>query len=116
MTQEGKELLLKDLCARLPYGVKVTWDGLYPITLTPSIYGELWKEKRDQNIPKVYLRQMSSMTEEEIETYRIIIKSLLEKSVTDNVATLYNFLNSKHLDYNALIPQGLALQVPEGMY
>ena len=23
MTQEDKELLLKDLCARLPYGVKV---------------------------------------------------------------------------------------------
>lgn len=23
MTQENKELLLKDLCARLPYGVKI---------------------------------------------------------------------------------------------
>jgi hypothetical protein len=64
----------------------------------------------------LYLRPMSSMDSEEIEIYRAIIGSLLENSVTDNVPTLYNFLNSKHLDYNGLIFRGLALEATEGMY
>lgn len=36
MTQEEKQLLLKDLCARLPYGVKIT-DGLHITTLKVRI-------------------------------------------------------------------------------
>ena len=121
MTQEEKNLLLKDLCARLPYGVKcqhfkdktpyallgIDEDVLHidcPVYDEGDGYVEI-------EYCKPYLRPMSSMTEEEKETYRIIIKSLLENSVTNNIATLYNFLNSKHLDYNGLIHLGLAIEV-----
>ena len=43
MTPEEKDLLLKDLCARLPYGVKFKWCGGgriisdEPVTLDSSI-------------------------------------------------------------------------------
>lgn len=135
MAQEEKQLLLVDLCSRLPYGVKILhkgWDSDMDcdfdtvetlIGIDDRFIYTVWdktggREKHCLSVPnwKPYLCPMSSMTKEEIETYRIIIKSLLENSITDNVATLYNFLNSKHLDYNALIPQGLAIEAPEGMY
>ena len=45
MIQEDKELLLKDLCARLPYGVKVTWDGKHSLTVTPHIYCAIANEE-----------------------------------------------------------------------
>ena len=65
MTQEDKELLLKDLCSRLPYRVKVTWDGEYPLTVTPYIYCAITSEDNIDNLPKLLLRPMSDMTEEE---------------------------------------------------
>lgn len=131
MTQEEKELLLQDICARLPYGLKVccinlsdempkVWDLIgMPAPHLADILAEGSYRFAAVNIEesiRPYLRPMSSMTEDEIETYRAIIGSLLENSVTYNVPTLYNFLNSKHLDYNGLIFRGLALEAPEEMY
>ena len=128
MTKKEKELLLADLCARLPYGIECTTkltcyndvytvQGVYEdnVFIDCPVYEEgddMWMV--ESIIP--YLRPMSSMTNQEIETYRALIGSLLENSVTDNVATLYNFLNSKHLDYRGMIHMGLALEAPEGMY
>ena len=88
MTQEDKELLLKDLCARLPYGVKAYmkkwskldrkyYEGVYTIvSVHPSlndIYGstengsvEVILGYSDYDI-KPYLFPMSSMTEEQKE-------------------------------------------------
>ena len=91
MTQKDKELLLKDLCARLPYGVKIYFGGipklLTSITVKPGyteilVEGEYGKaaycdfistynnkEYLQEEIAekcKPYLRPMSSMTEEEI--------------------------------------------------
>lgn len=129
MTQEDKELLLKDLCARLPYLVKVTWDGKYPITLTPSIYAALWKEERHQNIPKVYLRPLSSMTEEENKEAKengCII--YCDTSPEDKGLLVFaspkgfDWLNKKMFDYReddegkTMIEKGLALEASEGMY
>lgn len=118
MTQEEKHTLLVDICARLPYGVYVKFKQYNePLCLSVkdrlSIYngGELIN-----NLQYLYLRPMSSMTNQEIETYRALIGSLLENTVTDNVATLYNFLNSKHLDYRGMIHMGLALEAPKDMY
>ena len=52
MTQEDKELLLKDLCARLPYGVKIelTWwvmdEGTYiNATLEPDHIEQLLNDE-----------------------------------------------------------------------
>ena len=78
MTQEDKELLLKDLCARLPYGVKVNNEiqgdfviyGVcenYIFARTTTSHADF----RIENI-KPYLFPLSSMTEEGIlELYKI---------------------------------------------
>lgn len=78
MTQEDKELLLKDLCARLPYKVEVLldlerqFDGGSTCTLTSIKLGEtpifnVDVTLHDCSIEEIrpYLRPMSSMTEEE---------------------------------------------------
>ena len=72
MTQEEKSLLLKDLCGRLPYGVKIelTWwvmgEGTYiNTTLEPDHIEQLLNDEDGDTEIKPYLRPMSSMTEEE---------------------------------------------------
>ena len=65
MTQEEKQLLLKDLCARVPYGVKLD-NGLKlrsvdALTQIVSCSGS----DRKVDYVKPYLRPMSSMTEDE---------------------------------------------------
>ena len=128
MTQEDKELLLKDLCARLPYGVigEYSWKGNEPHNreLTGNLYDELnssWSSTEDSKfIP--YLRPMSSMTEEEREEYINIKKEecngcvLTGKGDPNTEFLLVDFLNSHHFDYRGLIDKGLALEAPEGMY
>ena len=78
MTQEEKELLLQDLCARLPYGVKVTTTNpavKIGIISGISIKNKISVETKHANIVfdctevKPYLRPMSSMTEEEEKEY-----------------------------------------------
>ena len=79
MTQEDKQLLLKDLCARLPYGVRVVIEytqqgvpGTEEGVFNGYSYEEILKDSKDTEIVSIkpYLRPMSSMTEEEIEEYR----------------------------------------------
>lgn len=79
MTQEDKELLLKDLCARLPYRVLVHHPDYdepecLDTVLTPDAWMEggimctiddYWDSPHDIRSCKPYLRPMSSMTEEE---------------------------------------------------
>ena len=84
MIQENKELLLKDLCARLPYGVKILhtdWDYDHDtdfdtietlIGIDDRFIYTVWdktgdREKHCLSVSnwKPYLRPMSSMTEEE---------------------------------------------------
>lgn len=88
MTQEDKELLLKDLCARLPYGVKIQYNGWdydrdCEFSTVETLIGiddmfiyTLWSDEKDKHSIveplsitdyKPYLRPMSSMTEEEKE-------------------------------------------------
>lgn len=67
MTQEEKDLLLKDLCGRLPYNVVIHCtdnDTDYKCFLTTDILNELLHNIEYYNY-KPYLRPMSSMTEEE---------------------------------------------------
>ena len=71
MIQEEKELLLKDLSARLPYGVKVQYNNeIYNIDYISVLYEEVKLDIPDNytigiSEVKPYLRPMSSMTEEE---------------------------------------------------
>ena len=128
MTQEDKELLLKDLCTRLPYGVKcyIKFDDgkiFNERTLAPVMIQDFKKHSFVSFIP--YLRPMSSMTEEEKKEYEslcILIPvnydsdlSKYDYYTTDSIDS-FDWLNAHHFDYRDLIEKGLALEAPEGMY
>ena len=129
MTKEEKQLLLIDLCARLPYGVMCNvFNGKYDedMKLSPSLLS--W----DINDIKPYLRPMSSMTVEEGERLEQIAKETLGdfmfEAEEDGGAiyhmdkwkalspAMFDYLNSIHIDYRGLIEMGLVLPAPEGMY
>ena len=112
MTQEDKELLLKDLCGRVPYGIKCKYnDGVIVNTLSVNFFWEQiegWERyvnhtlKYDVEDIKPYLFPLSSMTEEQKEEWRDI---RLSKLPWDEL----NWLNKGHWDYRHLIEKGLAI-------
>ena len=137
MTQEDKELLLKDLCARLLYGVKaMEYEDEPPFTIdsydkADFIDDDNWIDSDgwNHNITKTkpYLFPLSSMTEEQ---WRELFKTAgyevreedcgrhTEMYYYDMVGhdnTLYpncdgvDWLNAHHFDYRGLIEKGLAL-------
>jgi hypothetical protein len=123
MTQKEKQLLLKDLCARLPYGVIVDvsrveeWKQL---TLTPFILSNYYD---DIEKIKPYLRPMSSMTEKEKKEhnfycgYKPYDENIGESYLTEyDMPDYIDFLYEHHLDFRGLIPMGLALEAPADMY
>lgn len=143
MTKEDIQILLVDLCARLPYKVKVVDDMGRVCTLTLSnvdlcsmFYGEDFDQGNTPSICKPYLRSMSSMTEEEKRKLQSfypggfgsqwfdIEKETIEIFECPSTITLYlsdnwqliDYLNSIHVDYRGLIPRGLALPAKKGMY
>ena len=129
MTQEDKELLLKDLCARLLYGVKVelhgevcTVLGYFDDFVMLTSNTPLGQQTNITNI-KLYLRPMSSMTDEEkMEWFQMRARhskmsgfnELQERA--DFTSESSDWLNAHHFDYRGLIEKGLALEAPEGMY
>ena len=118
MTQD-KELLLKDLCARLPYEVKVKfydhWVDEYeiiPLTaklLSDTVYiGDI----------KPYLFPISSMTEEQYEElWKELDKDRREtldranagQKCANPFTNVTDWYNKNHFDYRGLIPKGLAI-------
>lgn len=116
MTEEEKQLLLKDLCGRLPYrpkGVKLN-TPFDPKGITIVGYTGRFVETVDDEIEvervRLYLRPASSMTEEEKEEF-------ISFNGTDGcyIKTV-DFCNKHHLDNRGLIPMGLAFEAPDGMY
>ena len=131
MTQEEKELLLKDLCARLPYGVKAKVlhegilqydytaeeggfingienidDGLFVIQCKEDGYVVSYDEF------KPYLRTMSSMTEEEQRTLDSMCNGVEMVSRLSGLKMFdkaFDWLNKNHFDYRGLIKMGLAI-------
>ena len=111
MTQKDKQLLLIDLCTRLPYNVAIRCTGRdadYNCFLTTDILHEIQNGDEYYDY-KPYLRPMSSMTEKE----KVAMKSDLFSEFT---AEGFDWLNAHHFDYRGLIPMGLALEAKEGMY
>ena len=114
MKQEEKNLLLKDLCARLPYGVKVRCDF--------GLDGEITEISRTKNnlyyckyldckegycyieSLKPYLFPLSSMTEEQEKEWRYTLSS--DGNITYETV---DWCNKNHFDYRGLIPMGLAI-------
>lgn len=122
MTLEDKVLLLKDLCARLPY---------HPVV---NVYNDSWdgckRGKFDNNLGfhhveaflcdrieiRPYLRPLSSMTEEEREEYFDFRNQELQRVAFAEVgresaiAEISDWFNEHHFDYRGLIEKGLAIE------
>jgi len=128
MTQEEKQLLLKDLCARLPYSVicDMWFEGNEANKITEVLKcGGLMRLMNSEFnfIVKPYLRPISSMTEEERYTYRHMLGATLNSEgesimfvYVEDFHTVIDWLLSKYFDYRGLIEKGLALEAPEGIY
>lgn len=120
MTQEYKELLLKDLCARLPYGVKVESVFINTDTKKRKSCGiEIFDATCILMIRdgfgefKPYLFPLSSMTAEEWEDYqKIKMIDWVHGDINGtfiNAGSIVDWLNAHHFDYRGLIEKGLAI-------
>ena len=120
MTQEEKQLLLIDLCGRLPYEVKFefTRDNVriakgIDLRVTDEGKWEYFVTSKGASAVEIteikpYLRPMSSMTEEEYKEFGYDVLRYTPRE--------FDWLNKHHFDYRRLIEKGLALEAPEGMY
>ena len=128
MTPKEKDLLLRDLCARLPYGLKVKCEKYsFPVTILYS--GNIDEVKFQENggienicAIKPYLFPLSSMTIEQQKEANIfddmdmdILSENLgrnHRNKTNIPTATYNYidwLNKNHFDYRGLIKRGLAI-------
>ena len=121
MKQEDKELLLQDLCSRLPYGVKCSFgvdDTVYEITgINPTCCGasEIQATHIKSSINgdfrlnscKPYLFPLSSMPEEQEEEYNSL--NCWELGCFPHTEDALDYLIVNHFDYRGLIEKGLAI-------
>lgn len=124
MNKQDKELLLKDLCSRLLYGVKIyvkghdatqVIEGILHLNPNVSFRTEDCYSVYLTDI-KPYLRPMSSMTEEERKEYQDIEEACKASFYPSYCHTMTDWLTAHYFDYRGLIPMGLALEAPENMY
>lgn len=132
MTQNEKDLLLQDLCARLPYDIKFPITAKNPITSEPiettgtisdinryGIVSFVWDYEGQEILVKnslhikdvkPYLFPLSNMTEEQDKEYALLQTSPGKESFLYvwNCATMMKWLIENRFDYNGLIPKGLA--------
>ena len=111
MTQEDKELLLKDLCARLPYGVIIQIKDWTVLDAELKI-GHINRLQISDVELKPYLFPLSSMTEEQKVIYGDLCYSIIQslaKNMQSELNELINWLNAHHFDYRGLIEKGLAI-------
>ena len=133
MTQEEKQLLLKNLCARLPYGVKGLHRGdvheLFTIDCREANNACIQVDGYDAwfsvDTFKPYLRPMSSMTEEDNLSlskyvgysirakYGEIYFPNIEDNTLGNWEKVFKWLFKNHFDYRGLIEKDLAIEVTE---
>lgn len=136
MTKEEKQLLLQDLCARLPYHTKID-TGVEGIATLDSTLYEINRINlecgNDAFLP--YLRSLSSMTEDEFKELKnttdlnydqlelvfwldgsATLEFYLEEVPQYCVINVFNWLNKKHFDYRGLITMNLAIEAPKNMY
>ena len=129
MTKEDKELLLKDLCARLAYNtiVQIKNSGIWNLKgIEQDKIDEIGYEVivwHGKNYPssktsfpisicKPYLFPLSSMTEEQKKEWQSL---MIQDSygILYHTMESYDYLNKKHFDYRGLIEKGLAIDATE---
>lgn len=127
MTQEDKELLLKDLCGRLHYDVKILIQDTFEYSIVSperhvldvSNFSDIFcfkykkldklmkkamRERPDYIVIRPYLFPMSSMTEEQ---QKDLAKFVANGVYDENI--VYDWFNKNHFDYRGLISKGLAI-------
>jgi hypothetical protein len=133
MTQKDKELLLKDLCVRVPYRVKCKYDDrLIVNTLSVDFFWEKIEgyeryvnctRKYDVENIKPYLfplSRLNNLTEEQRKTLKVMCDWNDEEADAQSILVLYqkhfvmktdviDWLNENHFDYRGLIEKGLAI-------
>lgn len=120
MNQNDKELLLRDLCARLPYNVYIhsdipnvdydTYELINPQEDKVFEVTDLDWIIHDCGTIKPYLRPMLSMTKEEEKEFQEI---KLSYHFDEDSYILFDWLNKHHFDYRGLIEKGFAIEVTE---
>ena len=131
MTQKDKELLLKDLCASLPYNLYIRVEEFNVPkneAITEGFVGNYLKDNRCNDYDaddilneladdcinvKPYLRPMSNMTEEEEAEYYSLG---IQPRVYDIDYLSVDWLNAHHFDYRGLIEKGLAIKASNETY
>jgi hypothetical protein len=123
MTQEQKDLLLKDLCSRLPYGVKISvqsWDEremeyIDKVDTLYSVNGDKYIKSANEDYDfsiediKPYLFPLSSMTEEQRKEFVTTLKYLPAEEIDVWTLNTFNWCDKNHFDYRGLIPIGAAI-------
>lgn len=116
MTQEQKNLLLKDLCSRLPYGVKVQSysyeDDIETVETLYNIDSDGYMSTLEcdtlKNITKPYLFPMSSMTKEQEREWQSLMVCDIYGIFYHTIKS-FDYLYKNHIDIYGLIPMGLAI-------
>ncbi len=138
MKQEDKDLLLNDLCGRLPYGVKYECSDIKNIWKLNAILtkrhddGVFLDIYNPLDLCKPYLFPLSSMTEEqkeELENLGWYFDNFEINNVNECIGTyreyvahldcfvLIDWLNKNHFDYRGLIEKSLAIDATNlGIY
>jgi hypothetical protein len=125
MKQEDKDLLLKDLCARLPYGVKavlkrtnchkstkhkVNEKDIYSFRTGKPLeedYGQHDYYKVIVTDIKPYLFPLSSMTKEQKAELAMLVVGVVDSFKSFMIEV--EFYHKHHIDYIGLIEKGLAI-------
>lgn len=129
MTREERQLLLRDLCARLPYHPRIQvfnqgYEGFQDGEFDTNLWFhhvEAFLCDRIEILP--YLRPMGSMTEEEKDEFDKLMNLVEERCInaygkggyTLSFTELNDWLNAHNFDYRGLIPMGLALEEKKEM-
>ena len=136
MTQEDKELVFKDICARLPYGVHILVHDTFEYSTVPfqnaylkacdtselidsislnlrynskdKLFNKIIKERKNYLEIKPYLLPMSSMTDKQKNEYQYITERWMYDPAY-SISDSTDWLNKNHFDYRGLIEKGLAI-------
>lgn len=118
MTQDEKNILIKDLCVRLPYETKISVDNkietLQGISISDNVAEYDSFLSSDIEEVKPYLFPMSSMTSEHIFEINNMfggdfdIDGRISLTYLE-IDALFEYFYKNHFDCNGLIPLGLAI-------